>query len=95
MSVKKIIAIAVLIVGLAIAYTIIFVFPYDQASQSRVQSLWQKKSPQEIQEQLNICLNEVSNKLKNINLKNLSTEEIKKTLNDNEKEKSGCIEKYK
>ena len=95
MSVEKIIAFSVLIVGLAIAYIIIFVFPYDKSSQFEIQNLWQKKSPDEIQGKLNICLNDVSVKLKKINLKNFSPEEIKNTLKDAEKEKNNCIEKYK
>jgi len=95
MGVEKIIALAVLVLGFSIAYVLIFVFPYDKSSALDIQSLWQKKSPQEIQKQLNTCLNDASNRLKSINLKNLTLDEIKKTLVNAEKEKSQCVEKYK
>lgn len=95
MDVEKIIALAVLVLGFSIAYVLIFVFPYGRSTSFDIQKLWQKKSPDEIQKQFNTCLNDVSNKLKSINLKNLTLEEVKKTLANAEKEKNQCTEKYK
>lgn len=95
MDAEKIVAVAVLVLGFSIAYVLIFVFPYGKSTSFDIQNLWQKKSPEEIQKQLNVCLADVSDKLKNINLKNLTLEELKKTLANAEKEKNKCTEKYK
>lgn len=95
MNVEKLIALAVLLLGLSIVYILIFVFPYNKSSAFDIQNLWQKKSSEEIQNQINICLDGVSSKLKNINFKNLTLEEMKKALNNAEKDKNQCIEKYK